>query len=89
MKSAKESSVLDRLVSRLSTCLTAESARKLVALKSDAATRARVEHLARDHQLGLLTPEEQAEYGKYISYSTFVAILKSKARQLLAQTRGQ
>lgn len=89
MKSAKKSSVLDRLVDHLSTCLTAESARKLVALKPDVGTRARVERLARDHQLGLLTPEEQAEYSKYVSYSTFVAILKSKARQLLAQTRDQ
>jgi hypothetical protein len=89
MKSAKKSTVIDRLVGHLSKCLTAESARKLVALKPDAATRARVERLARDHQLGALTPEEQAEYGKYVSYSTFVAILKSKARQLLAQPRDQ
>jgi len=30
----------------------------------------------------LLTPEERAEYGNYVTFGTFVAILKSKARQL-------
>ena len=35
-----------------------------------------------------LTPDEQAEYGTYVSYGTFVAILKSKARQLLAASPG-
>ena len=37
---------------------------------------------------GLLTPEEQAEYGRYVSYAT-IAILKSKARQLLAASNGE
>ena len=35
------------------------------------------------HTEGQLAPEEQAEYGRYVSYATFIAILKSKARQLL------
>ena len=37
---------------------------------------------------GLLTPEEHAEYNSYVKFSTFVAILKSKARQLLADSQG-
>jgi hypothetical protein len=40
------------------------------------------------HSRRALTLEEQAEYGRYVSYSTFVAILKSKARQLLANSPG-
>jgi hypothetical protein len=84
MKSAKAAPVLDRLVAPLSECLTPESARKLLALKADATLQARVDDLADRHSRGLLTPEEQAEYSKYVSYSTFVAILKSKARQRLA-----
>ena len=37
----------------------------------------------------MLTSEEQADYGRYVSYSTFVAILKSQARQLLANSPGE
>jgi hypothetical protein len=37
---------------------------------------------------GKLTPEERDEYGEYVSYSTFVAILKSKARRLLADSEA-
>ena len=47
-----------------------------------------IDDLAARHSEGRLNPDEQAEYGKYVSFSTFIAILKSKARQLLAGTRG-
>ena len=88
MKSAKSSPVLDRLVAPLGECLTPESARRLLALKADSTLQARVDELADRHNSGLLTPDEQAEYSKYVSYSTFIAILKSKARQLLAAPSG-
>jgi hypothetical protein len=57
-------------------------------LKADPALQARVDDLAHRHSQGLLTGQEQAEYGTYVSYSTFIAILKSKARQLLANSPG-
>ncbi len=41
------------------------------------------------HSRGELTPEEQAEYGRYVYFDTFVAMLKSKARQLLAASAGE
>ena len=62
---------------------------RLLDLKADAALQARVEDLAGRHSQGLLTPDEKANYGSYVSYSTFVAILKSKARQLLAASSGE
>ena len=80
---------LDRLVTSLSECLTPESARRLLALKADPALQTRAADLAARHSQGLLTADEQAEYGKYVSYSTFVAILKSKARQLLGHSSGE
>jgi hypothetical protein len=89
MKTAKNLAVLDKLIGPLSECLTPESARRLLALKADQALQARVDDLAERHGQGLLTPEEQAEYGRYVSYSTFIAILKSKARQLLANSSGE
>ena len=84
MKSTKTAPILERLLSSLGECLTPESARRLLALKADPALQARVDYLAEQCNEGLLTPDEQAEYRNYVSYGTFVAILKSKARQLLA-----
>jgi hypothetical protein len=45
--------------------------------------------LAERHSLGALTHEEQAEYSSYVSFSTFVAIHKSTARQFLANSPGE
>jgi hypothetical protein len=47
-----------------------------------------VTYLAHRCNAGLLTPEESAEYSSYVKFGTFVAILKSKARQLLANSQG-
>ena len=80
MKAAKTLSVLDRLVDPLGECLMPESARRILGLKADRKLQARVNHLARCSGAGTITPAEQAEYGEYVSYGTFVAILKSKAR---------
>ena len=89
MKAAKTAPVIDRLVAPLGDCLTPESARRLLALKADKTLQARIDSLAGRCTEGLLTPQEQTEYGQYVSYGTFVAILKSKARQLLAGSPGE
>ena len=89
MKTANNAAALDRLAAPLGECLTPESARRLLALKADRQLQARVDSLAERCNQGLLTPEERAEYGNYVSFSTFVAILKSKARQLLANSQGE
>jgi hypothetical protein len=89
MKTAESSSVLDQLVTPLGECLTPESSRRLLAIKANPQLQARVDDLAKRHTQGLLTPEERAEYGGYVYFDTFVAILKSKARQLLAAGSGE
>ena len=89
MKTANTTAALDRLVGPLSECLTPESARRLIALKADPKLQARVDYLAGRCNEVLLSPEERAEYGNYVSFGTFVAILKSKARQLLANSQGE
>ena len=89
MKTAKSAPILDQLVGPLGDCLTPESARRLLALKADPKLLARVENLAGRHTRGELTAAEIAEYGGYVYFDTFVAILKSKARQLLAASRGE
>lgn len=89
MPTAKSTAVLDQLVGPLSECLTPESARRLLALKADRKLQARVDDLAERHSRGELTPEEHSEYGGYVYFDMFVAILKSKARQLLAASAGE
>lgn len=84
MNAALSDPVLDQLVAPLGDCLTPESARRLLALNADPKLQRRVDDLAGRHSRGQLTPDEQAEYGGYVYFDTFVAILKSKARQLLA-----
>ncbi len=89
MESGKTTALVERLVSPLGECLTPESARRLLALKPDPELQKRIDEMATRHTEGRLTPKEQAEYGRYVSYATFVAILKSKARQLLTASTGE
>ncbi len=79
---------LERLLAPLGDCLTPEAARRVIALKADPELQAYIDDLATRHTEGTLTPSEQAEYGKYVAYATFVSVLKSKARQLIATGRS-
>jgi hypothetical protein len=83
----KTAPALDLLIEPLVECLTPESARRLLALKANPKLQARVDYLAGRSNQGMLTPEERSEYGTYVNYGTFVAILKSKARQRLAPSQ--
>lgn len=83
MKSLPSSQLLDRLFDPLSKCLTPESATRLLALKADPKLQATVDQLADKCNEGTMTPEEQADYANYVNFGLFVALLKSKARQLL------
>jgi hypothetical protein len=89
MKPAKPTPYVERLVAPLGDCLTPESARRLLALRPDPALQMRVDEMATRHTEGRLTPAEEAEYGRYVSYASFIAILKSKARQLVTASTGE
>jgi hypothetical protein len=69
----------------VSRSLNMEAARKLVRLKADALTQARVDELARKCNEGELTSEERAEYERYVTAGNLIAILQAKARLLLAR----
>jgi len=84
---AEPSSLIDRLIDPLAECLTVDVAKRLLSIKADARLRARMEELAEKSTEGALTAEERREYASYVSFGTFVAILKSKARKLLAKKR--
>jgi hypothetical protein len=79
---------LDRLVDPLSQCLTPEAARRLIELRADPRLQARIDELGEKCNEGTFTATEQSEYARYVSFGTFVALLKSKARRLLANSSG-
>jgi hypothetical protein len=80
--------VWQRILEPVSSSLNDEAARKLIGLKADRKTQARVAALARKCNEGELTPDERAEYESYVMAGEFMAILQAKARLLLAR-RGQ
>ena len=65
--------------------LNVEAARKLIRLKADAKTQARVDALARKCNEGQVSPEERSEYERYVTAGTLIAILQAKARLRLAK----
>jgi len=74
------SAVLERLLKPVSESLNAEAARKLIRIKADAETQARVDVLARKCNEGELTEAERREYERYVTAGTMIAILQAKAR---------
>jgi hypothetical protein len=85
MKRDNQTVVLERFLGPVAESLNVEAARKLVRLKADAKTQARVDRLARKCNEGELTKEEHAEYEWYITAGNLIAILQAKARLLLAK----
>lgn len=80
--------VMDRMLDQLSGCLDAEAARRVVDLRIDAETQARVAALAEKANEGLLSTEELEEYKSYIDMGDVIAILKLKAKRILATAGG-
>jgi hypothetical protein len=77
---------LDRLIEPLTDCLTREAAERYVKMKPDPKLQARVDELADKCSAGTLTEAERDEYGRYVTYGTIFSIIKSKARQFLAES---
>jgi hypothetical protein len=78
--------ILDRVLDPFAECLTPEAARKIVDFRPDAETQARIDELAAKADTGRLSDDERAQYHEYVEVFDLVAILKSKARSVLAQT---
>jgi hypothetical protein len=76
--------ILDRVLDPFTECLTPQSARKIVAFHPDPETLVRVDELAAKANIGQLSDAERNEYRDYVEAFDLVAILKSKARGVLA-----
>jgi hypothetical protein len=78
---------LDQLIESLGGCLNEESARRLVSLKPSRKLQVLMDRLSRKSSAGTLSDQEREEYRQYVTFGTFVAMLKSKARVLLTDAR--
>lgn len=78
-------SYLDRLLDPVTEAFTPELARRIVELRADAETQARIETLRTKANDGTLTSEEDAEYKDFVEALDIVSIFQSKARKFLAK----
>ncbi len=85
MTTTFETPVLERLLQPVSDSLNVDAAQRLVRLKADPEIQARVDELAEKCNEGLLTAEERADYDSYLAAGSVIAILKAKARLVLAR----
>ncbi len=82
-----QSDVLNDLLTPVGNCLTPETAEQLVNLRASESVQAHIEQLAEKSNGGTLSAEEQAEYETLVSTGTFIAILQSKARKILKESK--
>ncbi len=75
--------LIEELMEPLGQCLDAESARRLLDLRTSEAVQARMSTLAEKANEDLLTPAEKTEYEAILNAVDFIAILQLKARQRL------
>jgi hypothetical protein len=83
MSQSSSTSVLDRVLDPFTDCLTPEVADRIVRLRANSETQARVDELADKANEGELSAEEQAEYDKFLEAFHFITVLQAKARTLL------
>jgi hypothetical protein len=74
---------LASLLEPVSSSLNEEAARKLVGLRANRRTQARVAALARECNEGVLTSGERKEYEAYVLIGEVIALLQAQARMLL------
>lgn len=83
MYDVADGNILDRILDPVNRCLTPDVRRRILQLRADPVTQARIEELAEKSTQGQLSADEQAEYETYVRAMDFVAVLQSKAHAAL------
>ena len=78
--------VLDRFLRPFTECLTPEVAQRIVNLRLDAQSQARLDELATKANEGQLTDDERHEYEEFVEGIDLMGILKAQARTVLTQS---
>ncbi|HVC96190.1 MAG TPA: hypothetical protein VND64_21080 [Pirellulales bacterium] len=77
--------MLDRFLDPITDCLTPEVTERIVKSRPDGGLQARVDQLASKANEGLLSERERDEYRGIVDAIDVVAIIKAKARAILAR----
>ena len=83
MNGSSSSTVLDRVLDLFTDCLSPEVAERIVGIRADLQTQARVDALADKANEGQLSDAERIEYDKYRDAFHLITILQAKARTFL------
>jgi hypothetical protein len=75
----------DEILDPIAECLTPEVAREILAVQIDPQVQGRVDELAAKASEGTLTDEERDQYEDLIERADLLGIVKSLARQAVAQ----
>lgn len=81
-----QEAILDEMLEPLVEALTVDSARVLSQIQAKPAIQARVDQLAAKCNEGELTPSERDEYEEYVRIGNLLALIKAKAKRVLADT---
>jgi hypothetical protein len=80
------SDLLDRILDPVGRALSPEAARRLLALRADAEAQDKMDDLADRANDGRLTPDERGEYESLIAAASVIAVLQTKAKEVLSET---
>jgi hypothetical protein len=80
-----EEAIIDEMLEPLAEALTPDAARLLADLKAPPSIQARVDELAAKCNEGQLTERERADYEKYVRIGNLFALIKAKAKRVIAQ----
>lgn len=85
MSATATPSVLDRMLDPVRDCLTPEVARKILALRADAVTQAKLDEYAEKNAEGTITPAELDEYDAMVQAANMISVLQAKARAVVGR----
>lgn len=77
-------SIIESVLNPFVESLTPQAARRTLDFRVDKETQARVDELAKRSQCGTITDAERTEYRELVEACDLVAILKSRARQVIS-----
>jgi hypothetical protein len=81
-------STLDQFLDPKTGWLTPQIAQRIVNWQPDSSLRSRILELGQKAEAGTLTPDEDAEYERYIEEGDVIALLQAKTRRLLEKPTG-
>jgi hypothetical protein len=83
---ATEEGIMDETLEPLAESLTPDAARIFAELKAPQSVQARVDELAAKCNEGALSDPERADYERYLRIGNLFALIKAKAKRVLAES---